>query len=230
MINREIEATATECDLVVPENPRGVVIIVDADWNYSGLRRARVFEDRLSTARYVVCTPSATPEWGVSLVSGRIPSEVERLADRVTSAAEAVMNERDLRRLPIGLLAHGRGSAAAMLVAANHPRIVRAVVTVDGRPDLAGIRLHKVQSPSLFLITRDDREVHQMNKWAHRRLSCMATLDVELRPPADVVPDADLNYVSQRAARWFDAHLPGKNGRTPRRSFFGLSDQSNVQT
>lgn len=139
-----------------------------------------------------------------------MPSEITRLADRLTAVADAMKGERDLRRLPLGLLGFGHGSASAMVVAADTPELIRAIVTTDGRPDLAEIRLHRVVAPSLFLITRDDRDLQEMNRWAQHCVNCASRLELVIGLRSDIPADRDFDQLHKRACRGpAQFHLPG---------------------
>lgn len=99
------------------------------------------------------------------------------------------------------------GTAAALTAAAERPERVLAVVSRDGRPDLAGDALEQVQAPVLLVVGGRDHEILRLNQDAARRLRAPHALHV--------VPDAThlfedpraLAQVSAAARRWCDERL-----------------------
>ncbi len=108
-----------------------------------------------------------------------------------------------ISEMPIGYFASCTGAAAALVVAAERPQDVCAVVCRGGRPDLAGAALARVQAPTLLIVGGYDHSVIALNEAASKRLSC----EVELK----VVPGAThlfeepgaLEQVAKLAADWF---------------------------
>ena len=64
--------------------------------------------------------------------------DIERLANRLLGAVEAMRLDPLTATLPIGLFGASTGAAAALVAAARAPH-VQAVVSRGGRPDLAGM-------------------------------------------------------------------------------------------
>lgn len=216
------DSTEFECLLTLPANPKGVVLVVDPDMGDAARLRAIALVDRLATARYAACVLETAPRRGIALVSSSEQAEMGKLADRIASVTTAIRNEGDLRRLPIGLIACGPGSAAAMIVAARDSAAVQAVVSSNGRPDLAGTSLHRVVSPSLFIVSEDDREMVEMNRWAERRLDCATKLQVISAPYQDLPLRHGVEQLSRHAVGWFDSHMLKRPVEGYRRKKFGL--------
>jgi hypothetical protein len=226
MKHEEIDLPGVECDVVVPDMARGLVILVDPARDYSAIQRAGAFGDLITAAGYCLCTLDPTPKWGVALVSDEPEDRMERIAREIAGVLQALKREPDLKRLPVALLAFGYGSASAMLAAVTHSETIRSIVAIDGRPDLADIRLHRVIAPSLFLLSKYDRELHELNRWAQRRLSCDTKLEIATRPPDDIPRSANFAQLGAHATRWFDAHLSKKPGQSSKRALFWLPAQN----
>ncbi len=107
------------------------------------------------------------------------------------------------------------GAGAALLAAAERPRLVSAVVSRGGRPDLAGPALPQVRAPTLLIVGGRDRPVIAMNRAA------MAELSVETR--LEIVPGAThlfeepgtLEQVARLACEWFLRFLGGPGAAGP---------------
>ncbi len=111
--------------------------------------------------------------------------------------------------LPLGYFGSDTGAAAALQAAAALGDDIRAVVSRNGRPDLAGHHdLSKVTAPTLLLVGSRDEAV-----WAHNHAACahlVCTQSVSTVAGASHAfeePGARDALVSQ-AADWYAKHLP----------------------
>lgn len=219
MTNERIETDGFEGELVIPPSPRGAILLVDGDSRENVRGRTADLAQRLRAARYATLIVQPVLRRGLALVSKDELSEMALVAERIVIGANVVINHHQIGSLPLGYFALGVGCAPTMIAAAQSPGLVRAIVCSGGRPDLAGISLHRIVSPSLFLVPADETDLFEMNRWASRRLSCTNRLDVVERHFSDTPSDADLGEVSKRASRWFETHLAGKTDFAKPRSF-----------
>ncbi|MEX2154435.1 MAG: hypothetical protein WD825_13930, partial [Gemmatimonadaceae bacterium] len=91
------------------------------------------------------------------------------------------------------------------------PRVVRAVVSRGGRPDLAADALRRVRAPTLLIVGANDFQVLALNLGAKDYMRATQT-GIAIVPNATHLfeePGA-LEAVSQLAAAWFEQHLVGK--------------------
>jgi dienelactone hydrolase len=101
-------------------------------------------------------------------------------------------------------------AAAALVMAAANPKDVRAVVSRGGRPDLAGDALIAVQSPTLFIVGSEDREVLEPNRRAMARMKGDVRLEVVhgashlFHEPGALETVADLPPDGSRPTWWRD--------------------------
>src|SRR6266511_1538785 len=146
-------------DLAVPEGARGVVLFADgsgsgrhsprnrhvaAALGQAGL--ATLLLDLLTEEEEAVDRDRAELRFDIALLTGRLMAAMDWLAgDPRTSA------------LPIGLFGASTGAAAALVVAAERPLQIAAVVSRGGRPDLAGPSLGLVRAPTLLVVGGRDR-------------------------------------------------------------------------
>ena len=92
------------------------------------------------------------PHDGVNFDGGN----VELFAHRLVAATVWAEREEETASLPIGYFGSGVGSAVALLAAMTRPRLVRAIVSGGGRPDLAATSLHRVEAATLLIIEGND--------------------------------------------------------------------------
>ena len=133
--------------------------------------------------------------------------DIRLLADRLVAAADWVGQQPETHALPIGYFGASTGGGAALVAAAEQPRVVRAVVSRGGRPDLAGDALPRVQAPTLLIVGGDDAPVIAMNEEARRRMT--APVELVIVPGATHLFEepGTLEEVARHASAWFHRHL-----------------------
>ena len=133
--------------------------------------------------------------------------DIPRLAERVAAAAGWVRHHKYLQSLPVGCFGASTGAAAALIAAAEHPDIVRAVVSRGGRPDLAGRALQRVQAPTLLLVGSNDEPVITLNEEAMRQMACEVRLEIVPGATHLFEEPGTLERVMELATEWFDTRL-----------------------
>ncbi len=132
--------------------------------------------------------------------------DIDLLARRLGDAVDFLRGDERTGVLPVGLFGASTGAAAALVVAAQRPRDVVAVVSRGGRPDLAGDALPKVAAPTLLIVGGADTEVLALNRAAARRLTCPHEL-VQVPGATHLFEEpGTLEQVSDLAAAWFSRH------------------------
>ncbi len=132
--------------------------------------------------------------------------DIDLLARRLGDAVDFLRGDERTGALPVGLFGASTGAAAALVVAAQRPRDVVAVVSRGGRPDLAGDALPKVAAPTLLIVGGADTEVLALNRAAARRLTCPHEL-VQVPGATHLFEEpGTLEQVSDLAAVWFSRH------------------------
>lgn len=132
--------------------------------------------------------------------------DIQFLADRLDAALRFVMGHDLTAALPIGLFGASTGAAAALVAAAEEPR-VRAVVSRGGRPDLAGSALERVQAPTLLIVGGRDEDVLLLNREAASRLRCEHRLAVVPGATHLFEERGTLEEAARLAAEWFARRL-----------------------
>jgi pimeloyl-ACP methyl ester carboxylesterase len=137
--------------------------------------------------------------------SGALRFDIPFLAERLAAALDWLASHAP--GAAIGLFGASTGAAAALVAAALRPRLVRAVVSRGGRPDLAYDVLPRVRAPTLLVVGGDDRPVLAMNEEAAARMKAHVQLAVV--PGAGHLFDepGTLDVVADLAAQWFGRHL-----------------------
>lgn len=192
-------------DLVVPPNPRGIVLFAHGSGSSRLSPRNRQVAERLNEMGFAtLLLDLLTPE---EAADRRNVFDIPLLADRLLQADAWILGEPELADLPLGLFGASTGAAAALIAAAELGERVSAVVSRGGRPDLAGPRLAEVKAPTLLIVGGNDGPVIDLNKKALAQLRC----EKQLR----IVPGAghlfegpgQLEAVTEMAGAWFQHYL-----------------------
>jgi len=145
----------------------------------------------------------------VDLNTAELRFNIALLGRRLAGITDWIGRQPRLNQLGLGYFGASTGAAAALVAAAERPKIVRAVVSRGGRPDLAGASLRRVLAPTLFIVGGEDTTVLDLN------YSAMAQLPPETERKLEVVAGAThlfeepgtLDRVAALARDWFRQHL-----------------------
>jgi len=139
--------------------------------------------------------------------------DIPRLTARLDAAAQWAMHHPRTQALPIGLFGASTGAAAALVLAARYPMVVKAVVSRGGRPDLAGHgALARVKAPTLFIVGGADREVNALNRSALSILPCHAEMVLVPNATHLFEEQGAMERVAALATGWFQQWLPNQSG------------------
>ncbi|RNJ47959.1 dienelactone hydrolase family protein [Methylocystis hirsuta] len=195
--------------LFLPQTPQGLVIFAHGSGSSRFSPRNRYVAERL-VAQGFACLlfDLLTAEEGEFR---RNVFDIPLLGARVVEAIGWVGAQSDVSRLPIGLFGASTGAAAALVAAADEPRVA-AVVSRGGRPDLAGDALRRVQAPTLLIVGGLDYGVIELNRDAQQLLRCRNRLDIVPGATHLFEEPGTLESVVERATRWFDENLSATSG------------------
>jgi hypothetical protein len=137
---------------------------------------------------------------------------IASLAERVLAILEWIENQPDLSTLPLGALASGAASAAAIRAAARAPGRFGALCIFAGRPDLAGIApLRALRTPTCFIVGKNDPRADILRQAFELIAATRDWRETDGGDPGEAT-DAMLAASMDIAAAWMDAHLPGRDG------------------
>lgn len=196
-------------DLVLPEDAFGIVLFAHGSGSGKGSPRNRgvagfLHEAGLATLLVDLLTEE---EAAVDDRTAEHRFDIDLLGERVGAAAEWLAETRETRLLAQGYYGASTGAAAALVAAAAHPRLARAVVSRGGRPDLAQAALPLVQAPTLLIVGDADTTVLDLNRRALAALRCRKRLEV-IPGATHLFPEPGaMSAVSRLARRWFVEHL-----------------------
>lgn len=193
-------------DFASPASPQGLVVFAHGSGSSRLSARNRFVAEAMNRKGFATLLfDLLTPEEGLDRATR---FNIPLLAKRLQAALDWARGESEAHDLPIALFGASTGAAAALVVAAERPQDVAAVISRGGRTDLAGrAALSQVRAPTLLIVGGADPEVLQLNRAAKLTLGASAELAV--------VPDAThlfeeagaLEQVAALAAEWLSRTL-----------------------
>lgn len=132
---------------------------------------------------------------------------IRLLARRLCQAADWSGEESIVSGYRVGLFGASTGAAAALVAAVQLGGRVGAVVSRGGRPDLAGVALDQIRTPTLLIVGGDDFGVIELNEQAYTRLQGPKALKI-VPGASHLFPEPGaLESVIGHAGEWFERHL-----------------------
>jgi len=203
---REVELAG---DLTVPEGAQGIVLFAHGSGSSRQSPRNRfvarqIAEAGIATLLFDLLTPEEEERdrW-----TGQLRFDVLLLARRLALATLFVSEWPQTRSLKVGYFGASSGAAAALIAAAALSRLVGAVVSRGGRPDLASDALEEVGAPTLLIVGGEDRRVIELNRYAYARLRCEKRLEIIPGATHLFEEPGALEAVARLATAWFRRHL-----------------------
>ena len=135
--------------------------------------------------------------------------DIELLTRRLERVTSWVSGKLQMKPLKIGYFGASTGAAAALRGAADlGEEVIGAVVSRGGRPDMAGVHLRRVFSPTLLLVGEMDPEVLEMNRTALKEIGAPVKKLVVIPKATHLFEEpGTLDLVAKHAAEWFSEHL-----------------------
>jgi len=198
-----------EGDLSVPPNAAGVVVFAHGSGSSRFSPRNRFVASVLEHASLATLLMDllSSQEEAVDEVTGQLRFDVRLLAQRLIAASDWLTEQPAVHGLPLGYFGASTGAAAALLAAAERPRLVRAIVSRGGRPDLAGSALSRVHASTLLIVGGRDEVVIELNRTAFERLQVEKRLEI-VPGATHLFPEPGaLEAVARLAVDWFERHL-----------------------
>jgi putative phosphoribosyl transferase len=182
--------------LTVPPLAAGVVLLAGPP--HGKRETAHVFSAAMQAAGLATMR--------VDLLDVPAGADLEQLVDIFVVATEWLLQDPETQPLNIGYLSTDLGAAAALVAASRAPDCIDAVVSIAGRPDLAGERLANVRAATLLVAAEGDANLPG-NRQAFERLWKDKSLET-IPGDAQLMNDPRaLQLAADLSARWFVRHL-----------------------
>lgn len=207
-----------EGNLTLPAGARGVVLFAHGSGSSRLSPRNRYVaqllnEGKLATLLIDLLTPA---EGVIDLQSAHLRFDIGLLAERLIGATDWLTQYPDSRHLRVGYFGASTGAAAALVAAAERPRVVGAIVSRGGRPDLAGPALARVQAPTLLIVGGDDTPIIELNRQAFTQLRGEKRLAIIPGATHLFEEPGALEQVARLAREWLERYLAPAEALLPR--------------
>jgi putative phosphoribosyl transferase len=208
-VRMEVDSVTLAGILAIPEECPGVVLF--AHGSGSGRYSPRnqfvahaLREVGLGTLLMDLLTPD---EEAVDLLTREHRFNIPLLAQRLVGATDWLLARPDAEDLKVGYFGSSTGAAAALIAAAERPRVTWAVVSRGGRIDLASRALPDVEAPTLLIVGGNDQVVLGLNQRAMSLLRAPKKLEVVPGAGHLFEEPGALEEVARLARDWFERQL-----------------------
>lgn len=194
--------------LHIPQNPIGIVLFAHGSGSSRFSSRnqfvARVLnQSHLATLLFDLLTPE---EDEIDHQTLQFRFDINLLVNRLLLATDWIAQYPLTENLNIGYFGASTGGAAVIIAATKNPTI-KAVVARGARPDLAGISLKQIQTPTLFIVGSEDKVILDLNQKAMAKMLNHPQLKIVLGATHLFEEPGKLAIVAQLAKKWFVKHL-----------------------
>jgi len=198
-----------EGNLNLPEDARGVVLFAHGSGSSRYSPRNRHVAEMLNEARLATLLIDllTSEEEMIDMQTVSLRFNINLLAQRVVAVTDWFLQYPYTQNLRLGYFGASTGAAAALVAAAERPKVVGAVVSRGGRPDLAGPALARVQAPTLLIVGGNDFGVIEINQAALAQLRCEKQLVIVTGATHLFEEPGALDEVARLAGEWFEHHL-----------------------
>lgn len=209
ILNQEVNIQANGLvlhgNLQIPTHSKEIVIFAHGSGSsrFSPRNRyvAEAFNQKgLATLLFDLLT---TEEERVDELTREFRFNIPLLAKRLVATTDWLISQSEYSHFKIGYFGASTGAAAALIAAAERSKIISAVVSRGGRPDLAGDSLPYVKAPTLLLVGGWDDVVIGLNEAAQSKMNCEVILKIIPGATHLFEEPGKLDEVIQCAEDWF---------------------------
>lgn len=198
-------------DIAIPAQALGLVVFAHGSGSGRHSPRNRHVADVLNQGAIatILIDLLTEQEEKIDVQTAELRFDIELLAGRLVAISDWIALEPRLSDLGLGYFGASTGAAAALVAAAERPKVVQAVVSRGGRPDLAGAALGFVVAPTLFIVGSRDPEVLDLNYMAIGQLPRKTVHKLEIVRGATHLFEepGTLDEVAILARDWFRTYL-----------------------
>ena len=182
--------------IAVPPDPVAVVIFASVPALPDEDRDARIMHELYDMHVATVYVPLLTEEeLQFDSRTSHFRHDADFLAQRFIDIAQWALRSKETKELPVGLVGTSGSAAGAIVAAAQRPELISAVVSIDGRTDLAVDSLRSVKTPTLLIVK--DMPVLRMNREALMKIHAERRIEIVHGADCEAV-----DCVARKAAQW----------------------------
>ena len=136
--------------------------------------------------------------------------DINLLSKRLTSATKWFIKQPESKGLKIGYFSVSSGTPAAIITAVKMPKLIFAIVSKSGRPDLSPHQINLLRTPILYVVGESDEPIVDINEEMYLRTPSQK--DMVVIPEAGHFFDEPgaLLQVSKYSLNWFKKYLKSR--------------------
>jgi putative phosphoribosyl transferase len=197
-------------DLNIHANSRAVVVFAHGSGSSRHSPRNRRVAQYLNQAGFstLLLDLLTSDEEIIDQQTAHLRFDIGFLAERLVTVTDWLPVAIDeLAAQHIFYFGASTGAAAALVAAAKRPKVIDAIVSRGGRPDLAGPALELVRAPTLLIVGEYDDVVIDLNRRAAGYLRALHRIEIVPGATHLFEEPGTLDEVALLARRWFEEHL-----------------------
>lgn len=132
--------------------------------------------------------------------------DIEVLTERLIAVTKWCLENEKTKGLKLGYFGSGVGTAAVLSTAAYWGTQVKAVISVNGRPDLAMDVLDLIEAPTLFIVSGDDKKIVDFNRTGYQKMGCIKKMET-VHGTVDLDKESMSRKVFDLTEAWFSKYL-----------------------
>ena len=219
-VNKSDSNLFIEGDLVIPNNPMGIIVFVHGSGSGKGSYRnqtvsKKLNENNIATLLFdLLAEEEQESDRQLENIIYKIPGailnkfNISLLRDRLSMVTDWIMNYESLSNLKIGYFASSTGAAAALIASAKKP--VKSITIRSGRTDLVDNNLlGQIISPCLFIVGSKEKSLLDISKQTMKKLRNAEEKELSIIQNASHLfeEEGSMKEVVEVATRWIKRHF-----------------------
>lgn len=209
-----------EGDLVIPNNPMGIIIFAHGSGSGKGSYRNQTVSKKLNKNNIatllfdLLAGEEQESDRQLENIINKIPGatlnkfNISLLKERLSMVTDWIMNYESLSNLKIGYFASSTGAAAALIASAKKP--VKSITIRSGRTDLVDNNLLcQIISPCLFIVGSKEKSLLDISKQTMKKLRNAEEKELSIIQNASHLfeEEGSMKEVAEVATRWIKRHF-----------------------
>lgn len=194
--------------LKIPQSAQGIVLFAHGSGSSRFSPRNNFVADILNDAGLATLLIDLLTKQEDEIYQTRF--DIDLLTERLNMVTQWLKQQSNTQKLGLGIFGSSTGAAAALRVASELGKEIKAVVSRGGRPDLAMDILDSVTAPTLFIVGGNDFGVIELNQEAYERLTCFKKFEIIPNATHLFEEPGCLEEVAKLATDWFISTLVEK--------------------
>ncbi len=211
-IQLPIESESLAGDLNLNVHARSMILMAQSSGSDRLSPHKRYLADALNRAGFTTLLLDLLTEREefMERTTRHLRFNVDLLAERISAAIHWLERDSQTRNLQLGMLSTGTSTAAAFAAAVHlrqSKKSIDAIVSCNGRLELAQSWLASLKAPTLLLLGGNDFEIVSKHKLVYEQMSCVKKIMVLSGSDHILNETASIDEVARLSGAWFQQFL-----------------------